>query len=101
MAETGEWYPFFLVDRVTLDANGAGVATLSIGQSEEFQGDEIDFLVSSGSFRITQINDSGGKGYTNAATADPLPSELFLTALDQRTNFHKALCRLDNRVSIF
>ena len=86
---TGDWYPYFLVDRVTLDANGAGVATLSIGQQEEFEGEEIDFVVSAGTFRITAINDSGGKGYTNAATSDPLPSEMFLTALDQRTNFHK------------
>ena len=84
-----EWYPFYLVDRVTLDANGAGTATLIVGSNEEFEGEEIDFIVSAGTFNIINIKDQGGTGYTNAAASDPLPSAAFLTALDQRSNFHK------------
>lgn len=85
----GEWYPYFLVDRVTLDGSGNGQSVLPIGQTEEFEGEEIDFVVSSGTFAITSIQDSGGKGYTNADSSNPLQSAMFLTALDQRTNFHK------------
>ena len=88
MAE-GEWYPYYLTDRVTLDANGAGQSVLAIGQTEEFEAEEIQFFPSSGTFRITQIQDSAGKGYTNASITDPLVSEMFITALDQRSNFPK------------
>ena len=83
---TGEWYPYYLVDRVTLDANGAGQSVLPIGTTEEFEADDLFFVVSSGTFNITSIQDSGGKGYTNADTNNPLPSAVFLTALDQRNS---------------
>ena len=83
------WYPFYLVDRVTLDASGIGSAVLKISAGDFFEGDEIDFILSAGTFNIIAIKDQGGKGYTNAGAADPLPSAAFLTSLEQRTNFHK------------
>lgn len=81
-----EWYPFNLVDRVTLDSAGAGQASLKIGSTEEFEGESIDFVVSDGTFVITAMSDQGGKGLTNASSSDPLPSAFFLTTLFQRKN---------------
>ncbi len=98
------WYPFYLVDRVTLDSAGAGQAVLRTGATEEFEGEEIDFIVSSGTFNITAIQDQGGKGLTNASSSDPLPSAFFLTALEQRTSQHKFAASLmivpDGQISI-
>lgn len=85
----GEWYPFYLVDRVTLDANGEGTSALTIGATEEFEGERIFFIVSTGTFNITDMKDSSGLAYTDAQTSDPLGSAVFLTALDQRTNVSK------------
>ena len=78
------WRPFFLVDRVTLDASGNGISTLSTGSGEEFEGESIDFIVSAGTFNIIQMKDSGGNGFTDANSSNPLPGAFFLTTLDQR-----------------
>ena len=85
----GEFYPFFLVDRITFAAAGTGTAELTVGSSEEFEGEEMFCVVSSGTFNITRIQDQGGKGYTNADGGDPIPGALFVTALDQRSMIGK------------
>jgi len=84
-----QYYPFYLQKRVTLDSAGAGQLQFKVGSTEEFEGEEIDFVVSSGVFNITEIRDQSGKAFTDANTSNPLQSVLFLTALDQRSNFHK------------
>mgnify|MGYP001605070890 FL=1 len=81
----GDWYPFFLVDRITFAAAGTGTIELVIGSTEEFEGEEMFAVVSSGTFNITRVQDQGGKGYTNADAGDPIPGALLVTALDQRS----------------
>lgn len=83
--EIGAWRPFYLVKRVTLDASGNGTVVLSVGSNEQFVGESVDFIVSSGTFNILQIKDSAGNGYTDSNNSNPLPSAYFLTTLEQRT----------------
>jgi len=77
-----EWYPFILTDSVTVSANGTGTLELSIGATEEFEGASIHFL-STGSFQITSIKDSGGKPYTDADSTNVIDSTLFTTSRSQ------------------
>lgn len=91
----GEWRPYYLVDRITYGAAGTGTLEMPISASEEFQGEEIYFVVSSGSFNIEWIQNRGGTPFTNASSSDPISSTLFLTALDQRTYVGKFIIPLN------
>jgi hypothetical protein len=84
-----EYRPFYLVDRITFGAAGTGTLSLTIGATEEFEGDEIFFVASSGTFNIEKIYDSSGKPYTNADSNNPIAGALFITALDQRSTAGK------------
>lgn len=77
--------PYYLVDAVTLDSNGAGTLELPVGASEEFKGKKLFFYASAGTFRITRIENRGGVPFTNADTTNYIHSDLFLTTLSQRT----------------
>jgi len=81
----GEFRPYWLVDRITFGAAGTGTLELPVGATEEFRGKRIFFVASAGSFSITKIEDRGGIPFTNADSSNPIPSALFLTALDERT----------------
>jgi len=84
-----EFYPFYFTDRVTFGAAGTGTLTLTVGATEEFIGEEMIFVVSSGTFAIEGIRDSSGKAYSSASVTDPIPSAALVTTIAQRTNIGK------------
>jgi len=81
-------YPYILTDSVTLSANSTGTAELSMGETEEFEAHEI-FFSSTGSFEVTSIIDSASLPYTNADSNNPLPSTLFTTSNEQKSDIGK------------
>lgn len=90
----GEWYPFFLVDRITYGAAGTGTLELTVGATEEFEGASIHFIVSSGSFNIVSIKDSSGKPYTDADSNNPIPNALFTTTMSQNSEIQEFMVPL-------
>lgn len=87
MAE--EYRPYYLVDRITFGAAGTGTLSVLVGATEKFEGEEVYFVASSGTFAVEWMRDSDGTPYSNMDTSNPIPSAVFLTALDQRTTVGK------------
>jgi len=84
MTMPGEYRPYFLVDRVT-PTGATGTFELAVGATEEFEGSSIFFIASAGVINLVRISDSSGTAYSNCNATDVIPSAVFLTALDQRT----------------
>jgi len=82
----GEWYPYNLVDRITFGAAGTGTLTLTVGATEEFAGERIFFVPSTGTFNIVKMYDASGKPYSNCDSNNPIPGVLYDTTLAQRTD---------------
>jgi len=75
----GEFYPYFLNDRVIFVGSDTQTFSFTISAGDEMFVDELR-LLSTGAFTIGEIKDESGKSYCSADAANPIPSGIFPTA---------------------
>ena len=65
--------PYFLQLNAVLGAAGTGTLSFTVPKNEGLQLRQVRFS-STGAFNVTDIRDSAGQHYTNASSANPIPS---------------------------
>lgn len=72
-------FPYLLVLPVVLTSGGTGTGQYTVPANEMLELNQL-FIASTGVFSITDIRDSSGQHYTNAAPSQPIPSTLLSAA---------------------
>lgn len=71
-------FPYLLQLAAVLTNGGTGTVSYTVPANEELDLFQL-FAVATGAFSITDVRDSAGNHYTNAAAANPIPSTLLST----------------------
>jgi hypothetical protein len=75
---------FIYTDSVSVSGNASGTIVIAQGATEKGEIRSIIFD-STGAFQIEEIRDSSGTPYTNASSADPIPSTLLKASTNMTT----------------